>query len=75
MAGELFRRLSTAVLVTLCLVILLVVVEETNAQYYWPSYYYWGKRQAGSGYQYNGPKQYGGPGSQPSVLTAKTDNA
>ncbi|KAI1698230.1 hypothetical protein Ddc_19229 [Ditylenchus destructor] len=57
------NRLSTAVLVTLCLVILLVAVEETNAQY-WPSYYYWGKRQAGSGDQNNAPSNIADPAAQ-----------
>ncbi|KAI1698232.1 hypothetical protein Ddc_19231 [Ditylenchus destructor] len=56
------KMLSTAVLATLCLVILLVAVEETNAQYYWPynAYYYWGKRQASFGDQKDAPKQFRG---------------
>ncbi|KAI1708427.1 hypothetical protein DdX_11808 [Ditylenchus destructor] len=68
------KMLSTAVLATLCLVILMVAVEETDAQY-WPYYYYWGKREAGSADQNNAPKQFRGLGSPTSVLTAKTDNA
>ncbi|KAI1708428.1 hypothetical protein DdX_11809 [Ditylenchus destructor] len=58
MASKMF---STAVLATLCLVILMVAVEETNAQY-WPYnyYYYWGKRQASFGDQKDAPKQFRG---------------